>query len=143
MKRAFSLFELIVVVVIIAIISSFIFSKINDSMNYSRKAQIKSEIALVRNSISKINSKNILLKNDFLDSLDEAEINENKSELFTKILDFPLISTTKEMKKLGAWIKTSDTKYMVFINEDLNIEFNFEDNSFTCKSDISLCTEYE
>merc|ERR1711879_1039199 len=96
-----------------------------------------------RNSISKINSKNILLKNDFLDSLDEAEINENKNELFTKILDFPLISTTKEMKKLGAWIKTSDTKYMVFINEDLNIEFNFEDNSFTCKSDISLCTEYE
>lgn len=143
MKRAFSLLELIVVIAIITIVSGFIISKSSDSLDMQIKAKIKSEIALIRNQILKQKSKNILLKNNSNFTLDEASINIEKSKLFSNILDFPLISTTKEKKKPGQWIKISNKKYKIFINSEENLEFSFEDNMFICKSKISLCNEYE
>lgn len=143
MKRAFSLLEIIIVITVISIISSFIISKTNDSFQTSVKTKIKSEIALIRNSITKQKTINILLKDDSSFSLDVASTNTENTKLFSNILDFALISTTKEKKELGKWIKTSDINYMVFINEKENLEFSFEENSFICKSEISLCSEYE
>lgn len=143
MKRAFSLFEIIIVIVIISIISSFIISKTNNSLNKSIKTKIKSEIALIRNNIKKKSANNILLKKELLTFLDEASINTENSKLFSKILDFPLISTTKEKKVLGQWIKTSDVNYINYISEKEKVEFTFENISFICKSETSLCNEYE
>ena len=108
MRKAFSLFEVIIVIIIISIISSFIITKVNDSLNSSVKTKVKSEIALIRNSIAKLKTKNILLKNDETFSLDEAPINIQNSELFSNILDFTLISSTKEIKELGKWIFYKD-----------------------------------
>lgn len=143
MKRAFSLLEIIIVIVVISIISSFIISKTNDSFNISVKTKVKSEIALIRNSISKQKTKNILKKDDSSFFLDKASINTENSKLFSNILDFPLISTTKEIKELGKWIKIGDVNYKIFVNNEENLEFTFEGNSFNCKSEISLCGEYE
>lgn len=143
MKKAFSLLELIIVIVVISIISSFVISKVNDSINSSVKTKVKSEIALIRNQIAKTKTKNILLKNDSLIVLDKASVNIEKSKLFSNILDFPLISTTKEKKESGKWIKVSDNKYMIFTKDEENLEFSFIDDSFICKSAISLCNNYE
>ena len=143
MKRAFSLLEIIIVIVVISIISSFIISKTSDSLDSSVKTKIKSEIALIRNSIGKLKTKNILLKNDSVFLLDNASINMQNSELFSNILDFPLISSTKEIKELGKWIKIGASNYMIFINEKEKIEFIFEENSFSCESETSLCKTYE
>ncbi len=143
MKRAFSLLEIIIVVVVISIISSFIISKTSNSLNKTIKIKIKSEIALIRNNIEKKSANNILQKKELFTFLDEASTNTENSELFSNILDFPLISTTKEKKVLGQWIKTSEVNYINFISEKEKIEFSFENNSFICKSEISLCNEYE
>lgn len=143
MKKAFSLLEIIFVVVIIAIISSFIITKSNNTIDTSIKIKIKSEIALIRNQITKQITKNILLKSDSIFTLDSEGFNENKSKLFANILDFPLISTNTNIKEPGKWIKISDYKYQIFLNNNDSLEFAFEDNSFVCKSEVLLCSEYE
>jgi len=143
MKSAFSLLELIVVILIVSILASFIISKSETSIDFSIKTKVKSDIALIRSSISKLKTNKILLNDEFINSLDSASINSNKSMLFSKVLDFPLISTTEENKKIGNWIKSSATEYMVYLNTTKALKFNFENNYFVCKSDLDLCIDYE
>lgn len=143
MKSAFSLLELIVVILIISILVSFVFLNVNNSIDSSIKVKIKSEIALIRNSILKIKTKKILLgKNDTI-LLDESELNTNKSQLFKNILDFPLVSTSSHDKVLGNWIKKTSTKYIIYIKKDTFLEFKLENNFFNCKSSVNLCKEFE
>ncbi|WP_083568688.1 type II secretion system protein [Arcobacter sp. LA11] len=143
MKSAFSLFELIVVLVILSILTSFIVSKVNNSIDSSLKTKVKSEIALIRNSIAKYKTKKILLGNDAVVILDNAQINSNKSLLFKDILNFPLVSTSMNHKVIGSWIKKTSSEYIVYLNSSTFLEFKFENDSFICKSDIKLCKEYE
>ena len=88
MRKAFSLFELIIVVIVISIIATFIIQKSNDSITLTNKMKIKSEIALIRNAISKQKASNTLLSNNDSIVLDTASINVEHSELFKNILDF-------------------------------------------------------
>lgn len=143
MKKSFSLLEIIVVVIIISILASFVIEKSNDSLEFANKTKMKSEIAMIRNSITKQNTSQILLNNENILSLDEAFINEEKSELFKNILDSPLISTSLEKKELGKWIKFSINEYKIYLSENDSLEFKFENNSFRCISIEKLCKEFE
>lgn len=143
MKKAFSLLELIIVIVIISILTIFILQKSENSIDFGNKTKIKSEIALIRNAISKQKTSNILLNKSTVSSLDNANIEKKKSLLFKNILDLPLVSTTSSKKDIAKWIKTSQNEYKIFINENESLEFKFENESFICKSSISLCKEFE
>ncbi|PLY07529.1 MAG: hypothetical protein C0625_04965 [Arcobacter sp.] len=142
-KSAFTLLEIIIVVVIISILSIFVISKAQTSIDSSIKTKIKSDIALIRNSITKVKTKKILLKEGSSILLDDANINEKNSKLFNVILAFPLMSTTKEMQEIGKWIKISSKDYMIYFDDKNNLEFSFENDSFNCKSLLSLCKEFE
>lgn len=143
MKRSFSLFELIIVLVIISILATFIISKAKSSIDASIKVKVKSDIALIRSSISRVKTKNILLQKDMSFTLDDADENKKGSLLFENILDFPLVSTTSSIKEYGQWIKKSSTKYLVYLSSDIFLSFEFENDSFDCKSELKLCKEYE
>ena len=143
MKKAFSLFEIIIVLVIFSILISFIISKSESSISSSTKIKIKSEIALIRSSISKLNTKKILLQEESDFSLDDAKVDVLNTELFENILDFPLISTNSTKKEIGSWIKSSTNKYLIYIEEDIFLKFEYENRSFECKSDVSICKEFE
>ncbi len=143
MKKAFSLFELIIVIVVISIVASFIVLKTKASIAFTNKTKVKSDIALIRNAISKQKTSNTLLNSSDYIVLDDATSNVEGSELFKNILDFPLISTNTYKKELATWIKTSQNSYKIFISNNSFLEFNYEENFFVCKSDISLCKEYE
>lgn len=143
MKSAFSLFELIIVILILSILVSFIVLNVSSSLDSSIKVKIKSEIALIRNSISKYKTKKILLANGNLIVLDDAQVDTNKTKLFNNILDFPLTSSSTQYKLIGNWIKKTSSKYIIYIKKEAFLEFKLEDNSFNCKSSISLCKEFE
>lgn len=143
MKNAFSLFELIIVILILSIITSFIFYNVNSSIDTSNKIKIKSQIALIQNSIQKIKSKNILLGKEETFLLDEAEEEKENVQLFKNILDFPLISTSSTYKEIASWIKKSPGEYIVYINKDTFLKFEYDNNSFSCKSDVNLCKDFE
>ncbi len=143
MKKAFSLFEIIVVLVIVSIIFSFIVFKSKSSIDLSKKIKIKSSIALIRTSISKLKTERILQNSEEQIVLDNAPINTKNSQLFKNILDFPLISSSNESKEIGKWIKSSNKEYKIYLTNQSYLIFSFEKNSFNCKSEISLCEEYE
>jgi prepilin-type N-terminal cleavage/methylation domain-containing protein len=143
MNKGFTLLELIVVLVIVSIIAGFAFFKFKDTYAYSNKTKIKSEIALIRNSIQKLNSQNILKNIDNSIKLDDEPVNLENSQLFKNILDFPLISTTTGKKEEGKWIKTSSNSYQIYLDKNDFLKFKYEDGIFKCLSETTLCKEFE
>lgn len=143
MKKSFSLLEIIIVIVIISIITTYFLTKSESLIDKTVEVKIKSEIALIRDSITKTSSSSILLGKSKLSSLDEESVNKIDSKLFSNVLDMPLLSSSLEEKKISKWIKTGSNLYRVYLSKDIFLDFKFDSDSFLCVSDIDLCKEYE
>ena len=142
--KGFSLLEIIIVIVLIAIITSFAVPKFAN-MNYNTNISIlKSQLALIQNGIVKHKSKNILLSNNQeISSLDEATSNSSGEKLFSKVIDFSIISTNNTKKESGMWAKISNNSYTFYLSTGESILFSLEDDRFLCKSSVELCKEIE
>ncbi len=142
--KGFSLLEIIIVIVLIAIITSFAIPKFTN-MNYNANiSTLKSQISLIQNGIVKNKNKNILLSNNQeITTLDDATLNSSGEKLFSKIIDFSIISTNNTKKESGMWAKTSNNFYDFYLSSDKNISFSFDDGKFLCKSSVELCKEIE
>ncbi|MDN5072427.1 type II secretion system protein [Aliarcobacter butzleri] len=139
--KAFSLIEIIVVLLIVAIITTFAMTKFNQVTNKTHLVTLKSQLALIQSGISKQKNKNILLSNlPNISSLDEASTNVNNQELFKKVIDFSILSTNTSDRKLGSWAKVSQNSYIFYL-ESNPINFVLENNSFVCKSKEDICKE--
>ena len=135
--------EIIIVIVLISIIMAFAipkFSQINDKTYITT---LKSELSLIRQGIAKSKNQRILLAdNQKIDSLDEASINKKNEKLFTKVIDFDIVSTDLSEKKSGSWAKTSSNSYSFYTATNA-ISFTLEEGIFLCKSEKNLCKEIE
>ncbi len=142
--KSFSLLEIIIAIVLIAIITSFAIPKFTN-MNYNANiSTLKSQSALIQNAIVNLKSKNILLSNNQeIITLDEATSNSSGEKLFSKVIDFSIISTNNTKKESGMWAKTSNNSYTFYLSNDKNITFSFENEKFLCKSSVELCKEIE
>ena len=142
--KSFSLLEIIIAIVLIAIITSFAIPKFTN-MNYNANiSTLKSQSALIQNAIVNLKSKNILLSNNQeIITLDEATSNSSGEKLFSKVIDFSIISTNNTKKESGMWAKTSNNSYTFYLSPDKNILFSFEDEKIICKSSVELCNEIE
>ena len=134
--------EIIIAIILIAIITSFAIPKFTN-LNYNKNiTTLKSQLALIQNGIVNQKSKNILLSNNQeIDFLDEATLNSNGEKLFSKVIDFSIISTNNTKKESGMWAKISNNSYTFYLSSDKNIEFSFENEKFLCKSSVELCKE--
>ncbi len=114
-------------------------------MNYNANiSTLKSQSALIQNAIVNLKSKNILLSNNQeIITLDEATSNSSGEKLFSKVIDFSIISTNNTKKESGMWAKTSNNSYTFYLSNDKNITFSFENEKFLCKSSVELCKEIE
>ena len=142
--KGFSLLEMIIAIVLIAIITSFAIPKFTN-LNYNKNiTTLKSQVALIQNAITNQKSKNILLSNNQeIITLDEATSNSSGERLFSKVIDFSIISTNNTKKESGMWAKTSNNSYTFYLSNDKNITFSFENEKFLCKSSVELCKEIE
>ena len=142
--KSFSLLEIIIAIVLIAIITSFAIPKFTN-MNYNANiSTLKSQSALIQNAIVNLKSKNILLSNNQeIITLDEATSNSSGEKLFSKVIDFSIISTNNTKKESGMWAKTSNNSYDFYLSSDKSILFSFENDKFVCKSSVELCKEIE
>ena len=142
--KGFSLLEIIIAIVLIAIITSFAIPKFTN-MNYNANiSTLKSQSALIQNAIVNLKSKNILLSNNQeIITLDEATSNSSGEKLFSKVIDFSIISTNNTKKESGMWAKISNNSYTFYLSNDKNITFSFENEKFLCKSSVELCKEIE
>ena len=151
MKKAFSLVEIIVVILIIALIGTFAINKFFNSIEKSNELKIKSEVALINEAINRVYSNQVLLANTnfTLERLDDASINGIGESLFMGydeyvLLDNVILSTSLEKKELAKWIKTSQTTYKVYITKDKVLEFEFDIDKalFSCDKSDTICKEF-
>lgn len=142
--KGFSLLEIIIAIVLIAIVTSFAIPKLTN-LNYNANiSTLKSQLALIQNGIVKHKSKNILLSNNQeIISLDDAIQNSSGERLFSKVIDFLIISTNNTKKESGMWAKISNNSYTFYLSNGESILFSLEDDRFVCKSSVELCSEIE
>lgn len=151
MKKAFSLLEIIVVVLIVGLLGAFAINKFFYSIDKSNNFKIKSDVALINNAINKTYSNQVLLGNSTftLDRLDDASINIAGESLFVGyneyiLLDVVILSSSEDKKEIGKWIKNSQTTYKAYLSKDKVITFEFDNNkgTFACKKSDEVCKEF-
>ncbi len=136
--------EIIIAIVLLAIITSFAIPKFNIITYNSNLSILKSELSLVQNALIEQKSKNILLSNsDEITNLDDAAINKKDEKLFTNIINFSIISTDSNERKVGKWVKISKNSYEYFLLASKTISFSLEDEKIICKSVEEICKEIE
>ncbi|MGB3749994.1 MAG: type II secretion system protein [Arcobacteraceae bacterium] len=133
MKKAFSLIEIIFTLMIISIIVTVAVSKFDLALNSANLNKIKADIIQIRAGIN-LYKNSLILKDD---SSSFTTLDQHNNALFSKVLDSPIQSSSKE------WTQTSDTTYNLFIDSENSIEFRFDSTNYTFDCDISdtLCKD--
>ncbi|WP_419768802.1 type II secretion system protein [Arcobacter sp.] len=151
MKKAFSLLEIIIVVLIVGLLGTFAINKLFYSIGKSNIFKIKSEVILINNAINKLYSDQVLLANSSftLDRLDDASSNTSGESLFIGyneyiLLDIVILSSSDNNKEIGKWIKSSETTYKTYISKDklITFEFDRDEGTFSCKKSDETCKEF-
>jgi type II secretory pathway pseudopilin PulG len=143
MKNAFSIFEIIIVLVIIAMISGVATYKLFFSTNKANTLKIKTEVALIQQGLTQSYNRAILKGNEssYYAVLDDAQNNNKNEPLFSKILDFPIVSTSVAQSKIGYWIKQNNRVYEVVVSKHERLSFIYDDKkgTFECNMSKPLC----
>ncbi|MEA1915072.1 MAG: type II secretion system protein [Campylobacterota bacterium] len=145
MQKSFSLFELLLAVVLISVIAGVAVSKISLGVDKTVHVKAKADIALIRTALNAHHNKMLLKQqSEYLSNLDDASTNTANEVLFTKVINDALfMATSKEELKQGLWIKTSNTQYEFVLSNENQIEFSFDNrsNTFECDLTDEYCQE--
>ena len=135
MRKAFTMIELIMVIVILGILSSVAISKMAMTRDDAILTKGRSQVASIRSAISLLKSKNMMTGNGLYPPfLDDEHIASDK-KLFDgnnsigKLLDYPIYAKDEN----GNWRKTAQNSYVFkALNTDINFTYNPNDGSFDC-----------
>jgi len=151
MKKAFTMIELVIVIVILGILSSVAISKMAVTRDDAIISKARSEVAAIRNAISLKRNTNILMGKGAsfparLDALDGTTSSDgdalfsydsNASVEANKLLDYPIYSKSK-----NGWRKVEQFKYVFnATNTDVNFTYNPSNGNFDCTHTIKLCKD--
>ncbi|MDR1460931.1 MAG: prepilin-type N-terminal cleavage/methylation domain-containing protein [Campylobacteraceae bacterium] len=130
MKRsAFTMVELVFVIVILGILASIAVPRLAASRDDAKIAKGKADIAAIRSSIVLKRSQNLLAGNATFPDLNATAFSNSSTKLFDGILDYPV-----ENDKSG-WKSTSNDgkKYSFAVaNTVVNFEYDQTRGIFTC-----------
>ncbi len=138
-KKAFSLLEIIFVLLTIAVVVTAAISKFETTFDKTNITKLKSDILQIRTGINLYRNKLILQnQNESLSNLDD-----NDNMLFNIILQTPIPSSNES--KANAWSKISATKYRVYLDTTHSIDFQYDTSNYTfdCEPTNQLCKELE
>ena len=139
MKKAFTMIELVFVIVVLGILASIAVSKMAVTRDDAMFVKGKSQVAAIRNAITLVRNTNMLQARGsaWPIALDDAGINTNGAEIFDgnttigQLLDYPLHSTDKN----GYWQKVAnDTYSFKVMNVDVNFTYTANTGRFNCTS---------
>ncbi len=162
-KYAFTMIELVFVIVILGILSAVAIPKLSGVTRDAHLSQAMATVSSVRAAIASERQRTLIKGNanypDFLD--DAAKATEN-AELFdgngtastdVHILQYPIYATkdTADKRESGKWAKTTSndensddlTKYKYFLSPSEGVEFiyNKKSGNFDCDHTTDLCKE--
>jgi len=146
MKKAFTLIELIFVIVIIGVLASFAIPKFRNLTTHAKSSGIKSVITSVQSSIDNIHGKWIVNDNykwigadgkDHSGDFDNStgyplKLDDNNGKLFSYVLKIPIPSCGS--KTSGCWNEYEDNKYEYKYSPSkaLKIEYNATNGTLEC-----------
>ena len=152
MKRAFTMIEMIFVIVVLGILSSIAISKMAVTRDDAIISKGRSEVAAIRNAISLKRNTNILMgkgasypsKLDALSGTTSSDgdplfdYDSNKTDSNAKLLDYPIYTKSK-----GGWRKVDTNKYAFNATAvDVNFTYDPTNGNFDCDDhDVKLCKD--
>lgn len=151
MKKSFSLLETIFVIVLISIIALIAFPKLFLNITNTTLVKVKSDVSLIRNAIVQNRNQNIISGKGeaYISQLDSAKIDTDNEKLFIgvendSLLEYPVISTSKNNREIGKWIKASTYDYEIYINKVESIKFIYDVQSgtFDCDYEQDSCKDF-
>ncbi len=151
-KKAFTMIELIFVIVVIGILSAIAIPKLAATRDDATITKARTTIASVRAALSTERQKRIL-RGDFSDLVNLGGTTGDSKTLFNNydndenastVLEYPITSCASGAR--GCWTKTSDTVYTYRMpHNSTNVAFTLDRNKFrlNCVSspDCKLLTE--
>ena len=150
MKNAFTMVELIFVIVVIGILAAIAVPRLMVTRTDAVIVKGKSQISAIRNGISLQKSRN-MLKGDttpYPDKLDNVNVyNTDNKPLFyfndgnsSNILEYPIYS---KKGTDGHWIKTASSSYAFYVTQDTNVSFEYNNTtgSFDCNHTDENCKQ--
>ncbi len=150
MKKAFTMMELVFVIVVIGILAAIAVPKLMVTRTDAVIVKGKSQVAAIRNGISLQKSRN-MIKGDatpYPDKLDNVNVyNTDDKPLFyfndgnsSNILEYPIYS---KKGADGHWVKTAAKKYAFFVTQDKNVSFDYNSTtgSFDCNHTDENCKQ--
>lgn len=149
-KPAFSLLEVMISVVIIAIIASIAVSKLPNTFDSANLVKIKSDVTNIKTAIEVAkNNKTIAnISAAYPSILDNCGVDSQDCPLFKGSADYeimknPIISSSGASAKSNSWVKIATNKYRVFLNDTKYIDFIYTASSgtFLCDPNDANCVE--
>ena len=138
-KSAFTMIELIFVIVILGILSSIAISKMGATRDDAMITKGRSDVSAIRNAIAlakstKMMSGSASLYPDTLDSTPGQLF--DKANDGTKLLDYPIYPKNAD----GHWTKKNATTYTYYVLHG-SVDFTYDKNtgSFDCDHTNSTC----
>ncbi|TKX31952.1 type II secretion system protein [Campylobacter estrildidarum] len=138
MKRAFTLLELIFVILILGILASLALTFTGRNKDEAKLLKLKIDYEMLNSALSFMRTQTELKQiNGFILNLDNAKLNTSKEKLFYcvkakecdySLLDSPIYSDFK------SWMKIASNRYRFFLNSKEYIDFfyNSKDGILEC-----------
>lgn len=133
-RKAFSMMELIFVIVIIGILSAVAIPKFAATRDDAIIAKARTTVSSVRSAISTERQKQIL-KGDFHD-INKTAIGETTTGVFSKMLEYEARKCTTSITKDCWTVGGSETAptYTYKAPNGVNVDFNTTGNKFNCQT---------
>ena len=149
-RAAFTMVELVFVIVVLGILGSVVFPKLAPFLEDAQFARGQSNVASIRSAIINQRSRNMLDGNaSFPQFLDDATANTVGQELFdgngtVRLLQYPLYANTTS----GNWMKLSTNngaaiEYRYYLTNARTVDFNYTKATgvFDCNHANNDCVE--
>jgi len=151
MKKAFTLIELIFVIVIIGLLASFALPKFKNLTTHAKSSGIKSLVTSIQSSIDNIHGKWIINDNYVWDPDGDGNSNLNaegypvsldsgqgETKLFKYVLKIPVPSCGGRTS--GCWNEYDDNRYEYFYTPSkiLKIDYNATSGTLECVDGVGI-----
>jgi general secretion pathway protein G len=139
LKKSFTVLEVLFVLVIISILSSFAITNILPLSKDAYITKAKTSIANIRLGI--YNYQNLSNQSSsYPNTLDNQTIDIKDVTLFDQVLTYPLISTNNSEKKRTLFSKKSENEYILYLeNSEINFVYDNTKGTFNCDYSQELC----